>query len=71
MEDRDIVNNILCKGDGDAYAQIVARYSGMVYSKALGVVRSEDFAAEITQQAFIRAYLHLSEWQGEAMGLGL
>ncbi|MDO4993905.1 MAG: hypothetical protein Q4E32_02745 [Bacteroidales bacterium] len=38
MDDKSLVNNILRSGDTRSFAELVQRYSGMVFSKALGVV---------------------------------
>lgn len=71
MEDKEIITEILHKGDCKAYAEIVSRYSGVVYSKTIGVVRSDELAREIVQQAFIRAYTRLNSWRGESLGAWL
>lgn len=66
LTDRQIADKVISRQHIDSYGELVRRYSGKVYSKALGVVRSSDLAAEITQQTFVRAYTHLSDWQGTA-----
>jgi RNA polymerase sigma-70 factor (ECF subfamily) len=68
MDDKEIIANILLKGDQKAYAIIVKRYSGLVYSRALSVVKNDDWAREITQQAFVIAYQKLDTWRGESLG---
>lgn len=65
MEDREIVNEILGRGRTRCYEEIVRRYSGIVFSKALGICRGSDMAKEITQQTFIKAYTRLSDWRGD------
>jgi RNA polymerase sigma-70 factor (ECF subfamily) len=71
MDDKEIIANILLKGDQKAYATIVKRYSGLVYSRALRVVKNDDWAREITQQAFVIAYQKLDTWRGESLGAWL
>ena len=56
MEDREIVREIVEQGRTGLFTEIVKRYSGLVYSKALGVVRREDLAADVTQTTFVKAY---------------
>lgn len=69
LTDRQIADKVVSRQNVDAYGELVKRYSARVFSKALGVVRSDDLAAEITQQTFIRAYTHLDDWQGrESIG---
>lgn len=65
MEDREIVNDILRHGHTKCYEEIVRRYSGVVYSKALGICHAADMAREITQQTFVKAYVRLSDWRGD------
>lgn len=66
MEDQELVRQIISHRQTRCYADIVSRYSGMVFSKALGVVKRRDLAAEITQQTFVKAYTRLGDWRGGA-----
>jgi len=56
------------QGNQKAFAEIVHRYSGMVFSKALGVMHNEEGAAEVTQQTFVRAYESIDAWRGTQLG---
>lgn len=67
MEDKELVSKIL-EGDTMLYSEVVKRYSGMIFSKVLGLMKRQDFAKEITQQAFVRAYINLDSWRGEVLG---
>jgi RNA polymerase sigma-70 factor (ECF subfamily) len=71
MDDKEIIADILKRGNSQAYATIMKRYSGLVYSRALGVMKSDYWAKEITQQTFVRAYQRLDSWRGEALGAWL
>ena len=53
-------------GDISAFEELVARHEEKVYGLALRMTRSEADAAEITQDTFLSAYQHLSEFRGEA-----
>ncbi len=66
MTDRELAYQVTQCGNQKAFAQIVHRYSGMVFSKALGVMHTEEGAAEVTQQTFVRAYENLDTWRGTA-----
>ena len=68
MDDRQIVQRIITYGDTKSFALIVRKYSPIVLSKALGIVKDRELAAEITQQTFIRAYDRLDTWQGQKLG---
>lgn len=64
MTDKELAQEVVQRGSHKAFAEIVHRYSGMVFSKALGVMRTEEGAAEVTQQTFVRAYESLDAWRG-------
>lgn len=68
MDDRTIIDHILRSGDSDGYKLIVAKYSGLLFSKAVGVMKDETAAKDVVQQAFIRAYSHLGSWNGTSLG---
>ena len=68
MTDRELTYQVTQRGNQKAFAEIVHRYSGMVFSKALGVIHTEEGAAEVTQQTFVRAYENLDAWRGTELG---
>ena len=53
-------------GDMSAFESLVSRHQDKVYGLALRMTRTEADAAEITQDTFLSAYQHLSEFRGEA-----
>lgn len=63
MTDRKLAQEII-RGNHSTFATIVHRYSGMVFSKALDVMRTKEGAAEVTQQSFILAYESINTWNG-------
>ena len=64
MTDREL-SKLVLQGNHSAFAEIVHRYSGMVFSKALGVMHTEEGATEVTQQTFVRAYESIDAWRGK------
>ena len=68
MTDRELANKVLHDNDQRCFAEIVRRYSGIVFSKTLSVVRREELAKEVTQQTFIRAYERLAYWRNDSLG---
>jgi len=54
------------KNDVLAFEGLVERNRDDLYSFAVGITRSETEAAEIAQQSFLSAYLHLSQFRNEA-----
>src|SRR5215471_18234003 len=53
-------------GDMSAFEALVERHRDKVYGLALRMTRSDADAGEITQDTFLSAYQHLSEFRGEA-----
>ena len=53
-------------GDHAAFAELVRRHQDAVYRFVLRMVRSRDEALEIAQDAFLRAWEALPQWQPEA-----
>ena len=53
-------------GDDGAYTVLVERYSDFVYTVVLRVVRSEEDARDVAQEAFVRAHRSLSRFRGDS-----
>lgn len=54
------------KGDARAFAQLVARHQRKAHAVAYGIVRNAEDAREVTQDAFMRVYRHLNDFEGQA-----
>lgn len=52
------------QGDQSAYSVLVDRYKHMVYTLAVRLVKNEEDAEEIAQDAFIKAFKGLSNFKG-------
>lgn len=65
MNDLQIVERILNRREKNLFAVVVAKYSALVYSKALVILRDEELAKDVSQQAFIKAYTNLDSWNGD------
>ncbi len=63
--DDELIARVLA-GDDDAYATLVARHTDLVYTIVLRVVRDEDDADDVTQEAFVRAYRALPRFRGDS-----
>jgi len=64
-DDRELLTRAQA-GDMSAFESLVGKHEDKVYGLALRMTRSEADAAEITQDTFLSAYQHLSEFRGEA-----
>jgi len=54
------------KGDRDAFRQLVQRHQRRAFAIAIGVVRDEDDAREIVQEAFLRVHKALDKFEGSS-----
>jgi RNA polymerase sigma-70 factor (ECF subfamily) len=55
MDDRDLVGRAR-RGDREAFAQLIMQYQVPLYNMTLRMVSRPDDAADITQEAFLRAW---------------
>src|SRR5688572_7772809 len=53
--DRDLIQRAQ-RGDDPAFAELVERHQRRAFSIAFGLVRDEEDASEIVQEAFLRVY---------------
>ena len=54
------------KGDMKAFEELVARHRDKVYARAFSMVRNEDSAIDLSQEAWVKAWQRLHQFQGEA-----
>jgi RNA polymerase sigma-70 factor, ECF subfamily len=52
-------------GNQQAYAQLVDRYKNAVYFHSFAIVKDEDAAEDIAQEAFISAYYNLARYNSK------
>jgi len=65
ISDQDLVARTAA-GDDDAYRILVERYSDFVYTVVLRVVRNEEDAEDVAQEAFVRAHGAISKFRGDS-----
>src|SRR5215218_1589823 len=53
-------------GEGDALTQLIMSQQHYVYSIAMSVLKNPDDAADLTQEAFIRLFRALPQYNGES-----
>lgn len=54
------------KGDTKAFEELVARHRDKVYARAFSILRNEDEALDLSQEAWIRAWQKLKQFHGES-----
>jgi RNA polymerase sigma-70 factor (ECF subfamily) len=54
------------KGDTGAFEELVARHRDKVYARAFSMVRNEEEAVDLSQEAWVKAWQRLKQFQGEA-----
>ena len=59
--DQELVKACL-DGRRDAYAELVCRHQDSVFGLAVGMTRNREDAADMAQEAFIRAYAKLEQY---------
>lgn len=60
-DEKGLIVHIL-NGNQQAYAQLIDRYKQQVYRHCFYIVRDEDIAEDMAQEAFIKAYMHLKRY---------
>ncbi len=54
------------EGDHEAFRVLVERYQGRAYGLALRVMRDEEQAKDVVQEAFLKAYRSLDRFEGRS-----
>ena len=62
--DRDVAVAVQ-NGDRDAFAELLRRYQHRLFGLVLMMVREPAGAEEVTQDAFVRAYRHIGQYDRE------
>src|ERR1700740_520616 len=64
-DDHALIRAVLA-GDKDAYGQLVARHSQSVFRVAFRITENEADAEEVVQEAFLRGYRKLEDFDARA-----
>lgn len=65
MEDAGLVAAAK-RGRMDAFEELVARHRDKVYARAYSMMRNEDEAIDLSQEAWVKGWQRLKQFQGEA-----
>lgn len=64
-DELDLVNRARA-GDGEAFSVLIGRYEGKIFRLALNITQNREDAEDVLQEAFIKAYEHLDQFQGNS-----
>ena len=54
------------KGDMPAFEELVARHRDKIYARAFSMMRNEEDATDLSQEAWVKAWQRLKQFQGES-----
>ncbi|HEY1170456.1 MAG TPA: sigma-70 family RNA polymerase sigma factor [Verrucomicrobiae bacterium] len=54
------------KGDMAAFEELVARHRDKVYARAYSMLRNEEEAVDLSQEAWVKAWQRLEQFQGDS-----
>src|SRR6186713_3536565 len=54
------------QGDMAAFEELVARHRDKIYARAYSMMRNEDEAIDLSQEAWVKGWQRLKQFQGEA-----
>jgi len=63
--DEEIVERVL-KGELDLFEHLMRRHNSRVYRTARAILHDDNEAEDVMQEAYVRAYEHLNEFEGRA-----
>ena len=63
MTDKELITRIVLHNDTEAFSVVMQRYSGLVFSTALSIVKDYALAEEVMQLSLIKAYKNLHHWR--------
>ena len=53
-------------GDTDAFEELVARHRDKIYARAFSMMRNEDEAIDLSQEAWVKGWQRLAQFQGDS-----
>jgi RNA polymerase sigma-70 factor (ECF subfamily) len=65
LADEDIVARV-CAGEAALFELLMRRYNTRIYRAVRAIVRDEDEAEDVMQEAYLNAYAHLGDFEGRA-----
>lgn len=53
-------------GDTSAFSQLIRQYEGKIFRLAMNITQNREDAEDVLQEAFLKAYEHLEQFQGNS-----
>src|SRR6476646_83379 len=54
------------QGDMGAFEELVARHRDKIYARAFSMMRNEDEAIDLSQEAWVKSWQRLKQFQGDS-----
>src|ERR1035441_8253407 len=54
------------RGENSAFSTLLKRYEGKIFRLAMNITQNREDAEDVLQEAFIKAYEHLDQFQGNS-----
>src|SRR3982751_3601913 len=54
------------RGDMPAFEELVARHRDKIYARAFSMMRNEDEAVDLSQEAWVKGWQRLKQFQGDS-----
>jgi len=54
------------KSDMEAFEELVARHRDKIYARAFSMMRNEEEAVDLSQEAWVKSWQRLNQFQGES-----
>src|SRR5689334_22481096 len=54
------------KGETEAFEELVARHRDKIYARAFSMMRNEEEAIDLSQEAWVKGWQRLAQFQGES-----
>lgn len=67
MPDEECIALTQQGNNDDAFSELVRRYQQRIYRYILRIINNPDDALDLTQDTFVKVFLHLNTWQPQAL----
>lgn len=65
MTDMEVIKRVRA-GNNAAYEELVIKYEKRVFNTVMNMVKHEQDSMDITQNVFVKAYMHIGNYNGES-----